>query len=329
MERTLLCILVLSGVFPPRDTSSLRKRLFNFVDEPKAWADARQHCRDRHTDLAAVNDEEDLGKLSGLIAGDVPRAFLGLYRTWGWTLTDDDDHKEGEEAYWNWGSGEQLKKELHCGSVGEAGQWFATNCSVSLNFTCYDASKTAPSERFSLGPDARNWRDAQSYCRGRYTGLARVRNRAENEQLQKMARGDRVWIGLSGTDWAWSDGAQPSFTPWRPRGPSAAGALGDCAVLVLDSKPLAMSDGDCAEKLPFFCYNDPMRKVLLRLELSADPYADMRAPDVMDSIMKWVEKKLSDKGVTEDVKLSWWKLPEKETKPEEEETEPMELVCFP
>lgn len=141
-----------------------------------------------------------------------------------------------------------------------------------------------------------------------------MRNRAENEQLQKMARGDRVWIGLSGTDWAWSDGAQPSFTPWRPRGPSAAGALGDCAVLVLDSKPLAMSDGDCAEKLPFFCYNgkqwfffshfllfyikfirlplilcpDPMRKVLLRLELSADPYADMRAPDVMDSIMKWV-----------------------------------------
>lgn len=41
-------------------------------------------------------------------------------------------------------------------------------------------------------------------------------------------------------------------------------------------------------RLPLILCPDPMRKVLLRLELSADPYADMRAPDVMDSIMKWV-----------------------------------------
>ncbi|KAM8898852.1 C-type mannose receptor 2-like isoform 2-T4 [Spinachia spinachia] len=328
MERRLFCILVLSGLSPLCDPSSLRERLFNFVDEPKSWADARQHCRDKHTDLATINDEEDLMKLSELMEREVPRAFLGLYRTWGWSLTDDDDHREGEEAYWNWASGEALKKALQCGRIGESGEWFATDCSVSLNVSCYTASETAPSHRFSRGQDALTWRDAQRYCAGRYTDLARVRNRAENQQLQGMARGDQVWIGLSQTNWAWSDGTQPSFTPWGPQRPSAD-APGDCAVLVLNGGPPAMSDGDCAEKLPFFCYNDPMRKALLRLKLSPGSYVDMRAPAVMDSIVKWVGKKLSDKGVTVDVKLSWWKLPEMEKKPEEEQTEPMEPVCVP
>ncbi|KAL6118354.1 uncharacterized protein ACO6RY_03169 [Pungitius sinensis] len=327
MERRLFCILVLSGLFPRRDASSLQNRLFVFVDEPKSWDGARRHCRERHTDLATVNDQVDLVKLSGLIERQVPRAFLGLYRAWGWSLTDDDDYREGEEAYWNWGSGEDLKKDVYCGSIGAAGEWFATNCTVGLNVSCYNGSQTAPSDRFSLGQGAMSWRDAQTFCRGRHTDLARVRSEAENQWLRSMAPGGPLWIGLSGTGWAWSDGTQPSFTPWRPQRPSAD-APGGCAALVLDSEPLAMEDGDCAEELPFFCYDDPMRKALLRLKLSADSYVDMRAPAVMDSIVKWVEKKLSDEGVTVDVKIRWWKLPEKEAKPEEEQTEPMEL-CVP
>ncbi|XP_068584469.1 putative C-type lectin domain family 20 member A [Cebidichthys violaceus] len=324
MERRLFGIFLISGLC--HFTSSLHHRQYNFINEAKTWLDARQYCRDKHTDLASVNDEEDLQKLPGLIESGVSYAFLGLYRVWGWSLSDADDYKEGEQAHWKWTSGEPLAKQHHCGSIGATGEWFATACNNSLNFSCYDGSKTAPSERFSPGNGTVTWLAAQTYCRERHTDLARVRSRLENEELQRMAKEDPVWIGLTGTSWAWSDGSETSFAPWKPLRPSSNG---DCAALKVNSEPHWMIDWDCAEKLPFFCYSAPVRKQWVRLKLTVDSSVDMTDPAVKESVLKWVERKLSDKGATKDVKVSWRKLPEKQENIKEELTEPIEVVCVP
>uniref|UniRef100_A0A8C3AEG4 C-type lectin domain-containing protein n=1 Tax=Cyclopterus lumpus TaxID=8103 RepID=A0A8C3AEG4_CYCLU len=96
-------------------TSCVQRRQYSFIETPQTWPDARRYCRDQHTDLATVNDEDDLEQLTGLIESGVSLVFLGLYRSWGWSLSDADDYKEGERTFWKWTSGEPLDKAHYCG----------------------------------------------------------------------------------------------------------------------------------------------------------------------------------------------------------------------
>ncbi|XP_044040991.1 C-type mannose receptor 2-like [Siniperca chuatsi] len=340
MERRVFGILVLSGLC--HFASSLHHRQYHFISEPKTWPEAQQYCREKHTDLATVNNVQDLEELAGLINSEVTSyIFLGLYRSWGWSVSDADDYKEGELGYWNWASGEPVK--YFCGSIGSTGEWFATNCNSSLNFFCYNVifikqlisfvgSTTDISQRFILGQGSMDWLAAQAYCRTQHTDLARVRNQLENEELQKIVNNGSVWIGLTGMSWMWSDGSEPSFAPWRPFEPLFSG-LDDCAILEVNSNSLGMTDRGCDEKMPFFCYSAPQRKHLVRLKLTADiSSVDMTDSAEMESILKWVERKLRDEGASEGVKLSWRKLPKKEKSTKQEQTKTLqthEQECVP
>lgn len=115
---------------------SLYLRQYNYISEPKTWTEAQQYCREKYTDLATVNDVQDLEELAGLITSKVKYTFFGLYRSWFWSLSETDDYKEGEPAYWNWARGEPTEK--YCGSIKSTGEWFATDCNCSLNFFCYN-----------------------------------------------------------------------------------------------------------------------------------------------------------------------------------------------
>ncbi|XP_035531357.1 C-type lectin domain family 10 member A-like [Morone saxatilis] len=139
MERGMFGILVLSALC--EFTSCLHHRQYHFINESKTWPEAQQYCREKHTDFATVNDEHDLEELAGLIDSEVPHVFLGLYRSWGWSMSDADDYKEGEVAYWKWANGQP--KTHYCGSIGSTGDWFATDCNSNLNFFCYNGKNDA------------------------------------------------------------------------------------------------------------------------------------------------------------------------------------------
>nr|XP_046237552.1 macrophage mannose receptor 1-like [Scatophagus argus] len=314
MERGMFGILLISGlcIF----ASSLLNRQFHFINESKTWPEAQHYCREKHTDLATVNDLRDLRELITLTESSHPYVFLGLYRGWGWSLSDDDGYEEEEPTYWNWATGQP--RTHYCGSMGPTGEWFATNCSVRLEFLCYSGSVTDISQRFTLGKGSMSWLDAQAYCRKLHTDLARVQNQLESVELQNVVKNKSVWIGLTQMSWMWSDGSQPSFVPWKPFKPLLYGP-GDCGMLDVNSKPLGMTDRKCDEKAPFLCYGGPRRKHLVRLKLNAD-HVDVKNPAVLDSVLKWVKKKLSDEGASEDVNLSWWNLPEKTTTQEQTKT---------
>lgn len=111
-------------------------RRYHFIDQAKTWHEAKRYCRETHTDLATVNDLQDLEDLAGLNEPGKQLVFLGLHREWSWSLSNDDDYKEGEQAYWKWARGQPITHQ--CGSIGLTGEWFATNCSSMLNFICYN-----------------------------------------------------------------------------------------------------------------------------------------------------------------------------------------------
>uniref|UniRef100_A0A3B5ARZ7 C-type lectin domain-containing protein n=1 Tax=Stegastes partitus TaxID=144197 RepID=A0A3B5ARZ7_9TELE len=59
--------------------------------------------------------------------------------------------------------------------------------------------------------ETKTWKDAQIYCRERYTDLASVRSYRENHHIMMLADGRSFWIGLYRGQWKWSDGTPVSF----------------------------------------------------------------------------------------------------------------------
>lgn len=115
---------------------SLHLRQYYFIDRQKSWTKAQKHCRLHYTDLATINDVQDLDILARLPGSRNHVSFVGLYKTWNWSLSDDDDHHEGETGYWKWANRQPRKH--NCGSVSSTGEWTARKCKDKLNFICYN-----------------------------------------------------------------------------------------------------------------------------------------------------------------------------------------------
>lgn len=109
---------------------------YYFENISKTWLEAQQHCRTRGGDLATVSDLQDLEKLAGLVGSSDRGVFLGLRRQWAWSVSDADDYREGEPAYWNWADSNQSSGEA-CGTMGLSGKWFSCSCSSLRHFFCY------------------------------------------------------------------------------------------------------------------------------------------------------------------------------------------------
>lgn len=105
------------------------------------WLQAQRFCRVRQGDLAAVRDLEELEELAGLVEDSSRAVSLGLRRQWGWSVSDGDDYREGEPAYWNWADDDQPSGEA-CGTLGPSGQWFSSGCDGLKPFFCYSGENS-------------------------------------------------------------------------------------------------------------------------------------------------------------------------------------------
>lgn len=114
---------------------SLHLRQYYFIDRNQTWTKAQKYCRRHYTDLATINDVQDVDILAGLSGSEDHVSFVGLYKTWSWSLSDDDDH-QGETSYRNWAN--KQPRKFDCGSVGSNGKWTARGCKDELNFICYN-----------------------------------------------------------------------------------------------------------------------------------------------------------------------------------------------
>lgn len=113
----------------------------------------------------------------------------------------------------------------------------------------FAASSADGSRRFYLEERSLNWSDAQAFCRRRYTNLAWVRNKQENQALHDASKNRTVWIGLSRKSWRWSDGSEATFVPWK----TLALPYADCGALDVRSKTPGIIQTNCAEGAVFFC----------------------------------------------------------------------------
>ncbi|KAI4885343.1 hypothetical protein NFI96_015579 [Prochilodus magdalenae] len=242
---------------------------YHFVEESKTWTEAQRYCRELYTDLATIDNMEEMDMIINTVNGSYSGlAWIGLYddpNSWRWSLDDDSFYMEGERDYRGWYQEPDNYdgKEL-CVLMSYSGTWFDRPCDTHYTFVCYDGR--AGSENYIWINQHMSWPDAQHYCREHHTDLASVRNWTENQRIVDFLGGSGVWIGLYRTR-IWSDQHNSTYENWRPQ---LAGLYEEpdnglyvpwehydqhcTAVSFLDSGQ--WTDEDCRASLPFVCYNN-------------------------------------------------------------------------
>ncbi|KAI4885997.1 hypothetical protein NFI96_005746, partial [Prochilodus magdalenae] len=254
-----------SRVFPFLCYSAMPSHQYHFVNESKSWTEAQRYCRENYTDLATIDNMEEMNRLINTVNNSYSGlAWIGLYDdldSWRWSLDDDSFYKEGERDFRGWARepDNYYGKEL-CVYMSSTGEWFDTSCVRRWGFVCYNSANNTYVWIF----DGKSWTEAQSFCRQYYTDLASVRNQTELQQILRVSKGYRVWIGLY-RNRLWSDQSNSTFTYWRPgnqsrspepnNGLSVPGEYGNQHCIAVDHSGY-WTDEDCLATFPFVCYSD-------------------------------------------------------------------------
>ncbi|NP_001314983.1 uncharacterized protein LOC555676 isoform 1 precursor [Danio rerio] len=222
------------------------QRQYHFINEGKNWTEAQRYCRENYTDLATVDNMNDLIQLMKSVNDG--RVWIGLQRMSNWHWSSGDP-----VLFLNWASG-QPASISDC-TVMYNGQWINEACSNTHFFICFQMSGG-----LVFVNQLMNWRAAQSYCRQNHIDLVSVRNQNENQQLEKFindrnSSGSAVWIGLFRDTWQWSDQSNSSFRYWSTGEPNNVGGNEDCAMISQYPQGL-WNDIPCHFQFPFVCHQD-------------------------------------------------------------------------
>ncbi|XP_049328992.1 macrophage mannose receptor 1-like [Astyanax mexicanus] len=206
-QKLILVFLLFSAVC---GVSPYVPHRYHFVNQSKTWTEAQSYCRQNYTDLATINNMDEMKKLNETLKDKTVHAvWIGLNRgntgKWGWSL-GGGRFESVEYSYRNWSSGEPnnaLGNESCVAMKKKNGMWLDVPCEDNYRFVCLDEKRTN-TERYVFINETKTWPEAQSYCRDYYTDLVSVRNQTENQQIWSEA-GARIWIGLFNDSWKWSD----------------------------------------------------------------------------------------------------------------------------
>ncbi|XP_051986761.1 macrophage mannose receptor 1-like [Xyrauchen texanus] len=266
MEQKAFITFILSAVF---SSSACVPRQYHFVNQNLNWTEAQRYCRENYTDLATINNKNDIEDLlKSVNDGQIEHVWIGLQKTvsykWKWSLGDPAFYTENNSQYRNWFPG-QPNHDGDCSNMNP-GQWNDSPCNDNFRFICYNDS----SKRFIPVLQTMTWRDAQIYCRENHTDLVSVRNQTENQQIEKIRNDAHItsgaWIGLFRDSWEWSDQSNSSYRNWRKSQPDNSGGNENCAVVWVKSDRGQWGDWKCDKKTQFVCHEDKL--VLIQQNLS-------------------------------------------------------------
>uniref|UniRef100_A0AAZ3QB84 C-type lectin domain-containing protein n=1 Tax=Oncorhynchus tshawytscha TaxID=74940 RepID=A0AAZ3QB84_ONCTS len=113
--------------------SSCLTHEYHYVSNPKTWTEAQRYCREKYTDLATIENMEDMNRLINTVdIGYNGSVWIGLEKgdimVWQWSLANRDYY--GEE-------GTGFRNNEHCVVMTEGGEWQDEDCNEKPPFICY------------------------------------------------------------------------------------------------------------------------------------------------------------------------------------------------
>ncbi|KAK6466249.1 macrophage mannose receptor 1-like isoform X1 [Huso huso] len=203
------------------------------IEQLKTWYEALQYCREHHTDLVSVKNEDENKEIKEKANGNP--VWIGLFNN-PWKWSDGGDNYTPQ----NWSENQPDNHEgKEKSSLSQAQYTFFSGiCAVaSGHFRKYHFVK-----------DKKSWFDAQSYCREKHTDLATIESQEETEKVLNILAGfTDAWIGLyyDKENWQWSNGDNVSYYNWTS----------SLSCTSVNSKGVWV-DSDChSNRSSFICYN--------------------------------------------------------------------------
>ncbi|XP_048020560.1 L-selectin-like [Megalobrama amblycephala] len=131
MDGSLFVLLLLSGLFW---SSSALSRQYHYINVRMSWPEAQSYCREKYTDLATVDNMDDVNRLVNIVdAGYNGSVWIGLKRAtqtrWAWSNGEDMT-----SHYFNWASS-QPHGNGDCVST-YSGVWHMAACDSLQYFVC-------------------------------------------------------------------------------------------------------------------------------------------------------------------------------------------------
>ncbi|XP_056604133.1 macrophage mannose receptor 1-like [Triplophysa dalaica] len=117
------------------------QRRYQFINMKMNWTEAQRYCRENYTDLATVNNINDMNELKKTVKKTVNNnqvyVWIGLNRTdvykWKWSRGDP-------VKYLNWETGPSNVKN-NCAFMRN-GTWRHQDCNVNMSLICYNDQGT-------------------------------------------------------------------------------------------------------------------------------------------------------------------------------------------
>uniref|UniRef100_A0A3B1K9C3 C-type lectin domain-containing protein n=1 Tax=Astyanax mexicanus TaxID=7994 RepID=A0A3B1K9C3_ASTMX len=195
---------------------------YHFVN--KNWTEAQSYCRQTYTDLATINNMNEMKKLKNTLKNkDGNYVWIGLNRgntgKWGWSLGGGNLKNVGV-SYRNWSSGEpnnaRAGNEFCVAMFNTNGKWLDVQCGDYCPFVCFD-------DKLILIQQKLSWPEALRYCRENHVDLVSVHSEEIQlwvEDVVQKASTDHVWLGLRHTCtlrfWFWMSGDFICYDNWAP-----------------------------------------------------------------------------------------------------------------
>ncbi|XP_056603677.1 C-type mannose receptor 2-like [Triplophysa dalaica] len=234
------------------------QRRYHYININKTWTEAQRYCREKYTDLATVNNINDMNELKKTVNNKPMYVWIGLKRTdvykWRWSLGDP-------VKYLNWET-EPSNDTNNC-AVMRNGKWHQQKCNDKLGFICYNDS----SKSYIINTSNTTWSEAQSFCRQYHTDLISVRNQTDNQLIHNIINDHytSVWIGLFRDWWEWSDNTDSAFRYWDSVQPDNQGGSEDCIVAKMTHEG-KWHDISCSDSYTFVCHE--VELILIQKNLS-------------------------------------------------------------
>nr|XP_021322025.1 C-type mannose receptor 2-like [Danio rerio] len=301
MDESLVVLLLLSGLFC---SSSAVSRQYNYINMRMSWSDAQSYCRERFTDLATVDNMDDVNRLINTVdAGYSGSVWIGLKRVipkrWVWSNGDDTIAQ-----YSNWGPGEPGSGN-DCVILNLT--WSTAKCSDLNLALCLNRElnvfyiKTLYSKGFyAVSIYQMNWLDAQTYCRKNFRDLVTISNSNNDKFANSMVIMSRspAWIGLFRDSWEWSDKWSRSFRYWAAGQPTQSAESGDCVGMTRKNSG-QWASYSCDLQQPFICHGGSIfvyiyNYINLRMSWSdaqsycRERFTDLATVDTMDDVKRLI-----------------------------------------